>query len=151
MALIELIAAAAALTGLRTQAPAPPFPDVPKDHWAFPAVESLRVKGIVHGYPDGNFRGKRTVTRYEAAVGLDVIPHLPGDFAGPPQGPRGERGPKGEPGPQGPPGVRPEVVDELIQLLKSARPELQRLHHETDAAQQKADKIEADVKKAGKI
>ena len=28
-----------------------PFPDVPRDHWAFDAVESLRQKGIIRGYP----------------------------------------------------------------------------------------------------
>ena len=28
-----------------------PFPDVPRDHWAFDAVESLRQKGILRGYP----------------------------------------------------------------------------------------------------
>jgi hypothetical protein len=28
-----------------------PFPDVPKTHWAYSAVESLREKGILRGYP----------------------------------------------------------------------------------------------------
>jgi hypothetical protein len=28
-----------------------PFPDVPKTHWAYDAVESLRQKGILRGYP----------------------------------------------------------------------------------------------------
>lgn len=28
-----------------------PFPDVPKDHWAFDAVEQLRKLGILRGYP----------------------------------------------------------------------------------------------------
>ena len=28
-----------------------PFPDVPKDHWAAVAVETLRQRGIVVGYP----------------------------------------------------------------------------------------------------
>ena len=28
-----------------------PFPDVPKDHWAAAAVETLRQRGIVVGYP----------------------------------------------------------------------------------------------------
>lgn len=32
-----------------------PFPDVPPDHWSFHAVESLRQKGILRGYPDGTF------------------------------------------------------------------------------------------------
>lgn len=28
-----------------------PFPDVPRDHWAFDAVEQLRKAGVVRGYP----------------------------------------------------------------------------------------------------
>ena len=28
-----------------------PFPDVPKDHWAFQAVETLRKAGIIVGEP----------------------------------------------------------------------------------------------------
>jgi hypothetical protein len=28
-----------------------PFPDVPRDHWAFDAVEQLRQLGILRGYP----------------------------------------------------------------------------------------------------
>ncbi|MFN3648406.1 MAG: S-layer homology domain-containing protein [Armatimonadota bacterium] len=28
-----------------------PFPDVPRDHWAFDAVEQLRQRGILRGYP----------------------------------------------------------------------------------------------------
>lgn len=28
-----------------------PFPDVPKEHWAFDAVEQLRKLGILRGYP----------------------------------------------------------------------------------------------------
>jgi len=30
-----------------------PFPDVPRDHWAYDAVEQLRKAGIVRGYPPG--------------------------------------------------------------------------------------------------
>jgi hypothetical protein len=42
---------------------AQPFPDVPRDHWAFGAVERLRKAGIVIGYPDGRFGTKaRTPT-----------------------------------------------------------------------------------------
>lgn len=29
----------------------PPFPDVPKDHWAYQAVETLRKAGVIVGYP----------------------------------------------------------------------------------------------------
>lgn len=33
---------------------APQFSDVPKNHWAFSAVEKLRLGGIVIGFPDGS-------------------------------------------------------------------------------------------------
>jgi len=42
--------------------------DVPEDHWAYDAVESLIDKGYVQGYPDGRFRGEKSLTRYEFAV-----------------------------------------------------------------------------------
>lgn len=47
------------------------FPDVPENHWAYMMVQDLVYKGIVVGYPDGNFSGDRTLTRYEFAVALD--------------------------------------------------------------------------------
>jgi hypothetical protein len=34
-----------------------PFKDVPAGHWAQPAVDNLRQKSILLGYPDGTFRG----------------------------------------------------------------------------------------------
>jgi len=39
-----------------------PFPDVPKDHWAYQAVMELKEKGILIGYPDGTFNGDGTKT-----------------------------------------------------------------------------------------
>ena len=47
------------------------FPDVPENHWAYAMVQDLAYKGIVVGYPDGNYQGNRTLTRYEFAVALD--------------------------------------------------------------------------------
>ncbi len=44
------------------------FTDVPGEHWAYDAVETLQAKGIVQGYPDGTFQGKRTMSRYELAT-----------------------------------------------------------------------------------
>lgn len=44
-----------------------PFVDVPLNHWAYDAVQTLAAKGIVIGYPDGTFGGQRTLTRYEFA------------------------------------------------------------------------------------
>lgn len=44
------------------------FPDVPKDHWAYDYVKSLADRGYLEGYPDGDFKGDRAMTRYEYAT-----------------------------------------------------------------------------------
>src|SRR5437016_5503759 len=78
-----------------------PFVDAEKDHWAFEAMDNLQKKGILVGYPDGHFRGKRTMTRYEFAVALDrALKSLPVSATGQagPAGPAGPQGPAGEPG-----------------------------------------------------
>lgn len=43
------------------------FPDVPQNHWAHKAVTNLHGSDIVQGYPDGEFKGNRSMTRYEYA------------------------------------------------------------------------------------
>ena len=57
-----------ALTGADAQAAM--FPDVPENHWAYEYVDGLREQGIIEGYPDGNFAGDRSMTRYEIAAML---------------------------------------------------------------------------------
>jgi hypothetical protein len=47
-----------------------PFNDVPTDHWAYDAVNKLQKDGIVIGYPDGTFGGKRAMSRYEFATAI---------------------------------------------------------------------------------
>ena len=44
------------------------FPDVPKDHWAYSYVKSLADRGLLEGCPDGEFKGDRSMTRYEFAA-----------------------------------------------------------------------------------
>lgn len=44
------------------------FPDLPKDHWAYTYVKTLADKGYLVGYPDGEFKGDRAMTRYEYAA-----------------------------------------------------------------------------------
>jgi S-layer homology domain. len=69
--------AMAAIPAFAQNAPAS-FADVPGDHWAYGSVEKLRDRGIVIGYPDQTYGGKRAMTRYEFAVAiarlLDQIP-----------------------------------------------------------------------------
>lgn len=44
------------------------FPDVEKNHWAYNEIAQLYGNGIVEGYPDGEFKGDRMMTRYEFAM-----------------------------------------------------------------------------------
>lgn len=60
------------------------FPEVPRDHWAYAALQKLAAAGVLEGYPPtGEFRGQRAMTRYEFAVAiariLDRIPNGGGD------------------------------------------------------------------------
>jgi len=58
------------------------FPDVPADHWAYPALQKLAAAGVLEGYPpSGAYIGNRPMTRYEFAVAiarvLNKIPVIP--------------------------------------------------------------------------
>lgn len=44
------------------------FPDLPKNHWAYEYVRALADRGLINGYPDGEFKGGRQMTRYEFAA-----------------------------------------------------------------------------------
>ena len=62
-----VFAMAMALGVSATAFAANPFSDLPAGHWAYGAVAKLAAAGIVDGYPDGSFKGDRTMTRYEMA------------------------------------------------------------------------------------
>ncbi|MBI4870745.1 MAG: S-layer homology domain-containing protein [Candidatus Riflebacteria bacterium] len=85
MGLAQLVPGLASLPALAqpagpppaAEAPAAPSPgsggtgafrDVPPDHWAFQDIEKLAKEGLIEGYPDGTFKGKKVVTRYDLAV-----------------------------------------------------------------------------------
>lgn len=114
-------------TGVTMVAGGPVPPDVPWDHWAYDAIAELYDAGLLEGYPDGTFKGKNNLTRYEFAVALARLlwyvetlptgtgpagadgapgPQGPAGPPGPqgPQGPAGPAGPQGDPGPRGPAG-----------------------------------------------
>jgi len=58
------------------------FNDVPTDHWAYDAVNQLQKDGIVIGYPDGTYGGKRAMSRYEFAVAIArLLPKLTPDLS----------------------------------------------------------------------
>lgn len=44
------------------------FPDVAENHWAYQYVTKLAKQGVLEGYPDGEFKGERMMTRYEFAA-----------------------------------------------------------------------------------
>ncbi|MCX5750045.1 MAG: S-layer homology domain-containing protein [Candidatus Saganbacteria bacterium] len=49
------------------------FRDVPDSHWAAKSVYKLVKLGVTQGYPDGTFRGTKTITRFETAVFLSKL------------------------------------------------------------------------------
>lgn len=120
------------------------FKDVPSDHWAYQAVTDLQGKGVITGYPDGYFRGKRTLTRYEFAIALyralQKIQLMPG-----PQGPPGDKGADGAPGPQGPPGMTPDEVKELQGLTQEFKNDLMGLNANVKDIQNRLDSVARDV------
>jgi hypothetical protein len=122
------------------------FNDVDRSHWAYEAVEALRAKGILIGYPDGYFRGKRTLTRYEFAVALDralkQIETMRGE-----KGDKGDKGDRGDPGPPGPAGkdVDPETLNNLRRLVNEFRNELAALGNSIAAINRRLDQMAAQI------
>lgn len=54
--------------GITFAAPEDSFRDVPKEHWAYQAVQELAKDGILQGYSDHEFKGERPLTRYEFSM-----------------------------------------------------------------------------------
>jgi hypothetical protein len=67
---LRTLAMVAMLVAVAADAPAlaTPFSDIPSNHWAYQYIASLAADGIIDGYPDGEFKGDRPLTRYEMAV-----------------------------------------------------------------------------------
>ncbi len=92
---------------------AQPFADTPANHWAYEALAQLAAKGLIQGYPDGTFKGDRTMTRYEMATvvarllaRIESI-RIPPPLGAPPQ-----------------PEVTKEDLDLILQLVHELRAEL---------------------------
>lgn len=64
---IGLTMAGASLSSTAFAASADSFTDVPKDHWAYQALDYLAKEGVIDGMGDTTFQGGRTMTRYEMA------------------------------------------------------------------------------------
>jgi hypothetical protein len=117
------------------------FSDVPTDHWAYQALDSLAGQGILEGYPDGTYKGKQAMTRYEFAQAIARIVEWAKTLqvqgaAGPAgaTGAAGAAGARGPAGPTGPAGVgfTPEQLALLDRLQKEFMPELKALRADVD-------------------
>src|SRR5215210_4410797 len=71
--LLLLVSVAAAMALARPALAQTPLSDVPANHWAYDAVNELASRGIITGYPEGTFGGKRAVNRYELAAALQRV------------------------------------------------------------------------------
>lgn len=67
---LTLFVVLALVLALAVPVMAGPFSDVPPSHWAYDALNKLVAAGLLTGYPDGTFRGKETMTRYEISLQL---------------------------------------------------------------------------------
>jgi len=148
----SLCVAMAAVVPARAQDKAPDmFKDVDTSHWAYAALEDLRQKNILIGYPDGYFRGRRTLTRYELAVAIDRVIKSIGQGGVGPQGPAGAQGSagaqgdKGDKGDQGPPGMTPEEIATFKRLVDEFQAELRKLGNDIAGINNRLDKLAKDV------
>ncbi len=134
------------------------YPDVPRGHWAYEAINKLSQAGIIEGLPNGNYYGNKPMTRYEFAVAIARLLERIGDAqAGPagPAGPAGAQGPAGPAGAQGPAGTagnnngitRDEVNDLINSLRREFQDELARLGVRTDALEARVGDLENRVAK----
>src|SRR3712207_1976123 len=57
-------------TAPRTDLDPAEYPDVPRGHWAYNALNTLSQAGILEGLPDGTYAGNKPMTRYEFAVAV---------------------------------------------------------------------------------
>ena len=136
-----LLALGAAAGAPQAKAQAAPFLDTPTNHWAYEAVQDLAKKGIVIGYPDGTFGGKRPMTRYEFAVALDRALRTVADLVAAQQ-------PGAPPAPAGTPPVAAVTQDDLNRLqalIDRFRPELDTIQTNLKTAQDNIDALRADV------
>jgi len=121
-----------------------PFADVPADHWAYQSVDTLQKAGIVIGYPDGTYGGKRAMTRYEFAVAIArLMPLLNGagtsnyatkdDLAALRQDLESKLQ------------SNSDAIDALRKLVDEFQPELQKLGQDVAAVKDRLDALEARV------
>jgi hypothetical protein len=115
-----------------------PFADVPTDHWAYQAVDTLQKAGIVIGYPDGTYGGRRAMTRYEFAVAIArLLPLINANAASKSDlsALQQEEDAKIE--------QNQQALDALKSLVDEFQPELQQLGQDVAAVKSRLDALEA--------
>jgi len=119
-----------------------PFADVPLTHWAYNAVNSLAEQGILEGYPDGTFKGKDRLTRYEFAQAIARLMARMEELGGVP-GPAGPPGPPGAPGAPAVGGLTAEQQQLIRRLAEEFGPELKALRSDVDSLMERVEDLEA--------
>jgi hypothetical protein len=143
-----LVGAAAIVIGLlgTTSAGAQtPLKDVDSEHSSDAAVTELVQKGILVGEPDGQFHGKRPMTRNEFAVAMERALKWAESQRGP-QGPAGPAGAQGKPGQPGPAGMAPHEVAEMHEVMQALTEELATLKSIVRTASQRVDTTAGSVR-----
>ncbi len=130
-----LVALGAAAVALPAHAQAAPFLDTPTNHWAYEAVQNLAKKGIIIGYPDGTYGGRRPMTRYEFAVAIDRLLRTLNDM-------NSQAPPPGTPAPQT---LTQDELNQIQALIDKFRPELDTIQTNLKQAQDDIDALRADV------
>jgi FtsZ-binding cell division protein ZapB len=133
-----------ALTIPANAAASGPFADVPADHWAYQSVDTLQKAGIVIGYPDGTYGGKRAMTRYEFAVAIArLLPLLNsnGNTNGATKDDLAALRQDLEQKLQ----ANSDAIDALTKLVDEFQPELQRLGQDVAAVKARLDALDARV------
>jgi len=149
--LSALLAVAAAAPAVVSVAPAQAqdraeFQDVPRDHWAYAALQKLAAAGVLEGYPPaGDFKGPRAMTRYEFAVAIArLLNTLPANQQPVDLGPINSRLDALDARKQ-PDIFRPEVLDLITALRREFQDEIARLGGRVDVLDQRVTAIENKV------
>jgi hypothetical protein len=134
-----LIALGAAFSTSQAHAQAAPFLDTPTNHWAYESVQDLAKRGIVIGYPDGTYGGRRPMTRYEFAVAIERALMTIDSMV---------KAQAGTPAPVGTPpatALTQDQLNEVQALIDKFRPELDTIQADLKTAQDNIEALRADV------
>jgi len=134
-----LVALGVALGASQAHAQAAPFLDTPTNHWAYESVQDLAKRGIVIGYPDGTYGGKRPMTRYEFAVAVERALMTIDAMV------KAQQGVTPPPGTPPPTALTQDQLNEVQALIDKFRPELDTIQADLKTAQDNIEALRADV------